>query len=134
MSCVYVYVGEYINTCTALIESDTSLHVYKRASPHILMLQSPTCPCPGETQSSEQRRLSILVRPEQTELFVRWSATRFDGVRLNLTSVVVNPRTSGVLVRMCIVYMYDIVCMCIYIQYVISVDDVRILISVVSRV
>ena len=91
------------------------------------MPQSPTCPCPGETQSSEQRGLSILVRPEQSELYVSWSATRFDGVRLNITSTVVNPRTSGVLVRMCFermsvntyVRMYAYVCM------LISVDDVR---------
>ena len=88
------------------------------------MAQSPTCPCPGETQSSEQRRFSILVRPEQAKLYVSWSATRFHGVRMNITSAVVNPRTSGVLVRMgfvCILYvrMYTYVCT------LISVDDVR---------
>ena len=87
------------------------------------MPQSPTCPCPGETQSSEQRGLSILVRPEQSELYVSWSATRFDGVRLNITSTVVNPRTSGVLVRMCFVCLYTR--MYAYVCMLISVDDVR---------
>ena len=53
--------------------------------PYLFTPQSSRCPCPGEIQSSEERRVHVSATADHNRIVVTWKDAGLDLVRVNIS-------------------------------------------------